>query len=67
MKSRRVVKEIIKKENLPQAEKKPVESRKKKYGFNSSVNNASAASATSGAYTVKETTLEKRVKRTYNT
>ena len=64
MKSRRVVKEIIKKENLPQAEKKPVESRKKKYGFNSSVNNASA---TSGAYTVKETTLEKRVKRTYNT
>ena len=60
MKSRRVVKEIIKKENLPQDEKKPVESRKKKYGFNSSGN-------TSAAYTVKETTLEKRVKRTYNT
>ena len=57
MKSQRIVKEIVKTEKLPQGQTVVLPTRKNKN-----------ASVTSNVYTVKETTLEKRVKRSsYNT
>ncbi len=55
MKSQRIVKEIVKTEKLPQGQTMVLPARKNKNG-----------SVTSNVYTVKETTLEKRVKRSYN-
>ena len=55
MKSQRVVKEIVKTEKLPQGQTTVLQGRRSKNGN------------TSNVYTVKETTLEKRVKRSYNT
>ena len=55
MKSERIVKEKVKTEKLPQGQGKVLSTRQNKNGFSSNV------------YTVKETTLEKRVKRSYNT
>ena len=54
MKSRRFIKHTEKTENLPQDKPKLIESRKNKHGFNAN------------AITVKETTIEKRVKKSYN-
>ena len=51
MKSQRVVKEIIKSEKLPQGQTRVLSGRRSKNGV------------TSNVYTVKETTLEKRIKR----
>ena len=55
MKSQRIVKEIVKTEKLPQGQGKVLSTRQNKNEISSNV------------YTVKETTLEKRVKRSYNT
>ena len=55
MKSQRVVKEIIKSEKLPQTQTKILSGRRSKN------------TVTSNVYTVKETTLEKRIKRSYGT
>ena len=55
MKSRKFIKHINKSENLPQEKTKAVESRKNKHGFNSN------------PITVKETTVEKKFKSSYNT
>ena len=55
MKSQRVVKEIIKSEKLPQGQTNILTGRRNKNGVTSSV------------YTVKETTLEKRIKKSYGT
>ena len=53
MKSQRAVKEIIKSEKLPQGQTYVVSGRRNKDGI------------TTNVYTVKETTLEKRIKRAY--
>ena len=55
MKSQRVVKEIIKSEKLPQGQTNILTGRRNKNGV------------TSNVYTVKETTLEKRIKKSYGT
>ncbi len=55
MKSQKVIKEVIKTEKLPQGQAKPYTFRR---------NNNSNAS--SNIYTVKETTVEKRFKRSFN-
>ena len=55
MKSKKVIKEVIKTEKVPQGQTKPYTSKK---------NNNSNAS--SNLYTVKETTFEKRYRRTFN-
>ena len=68
MKSRRFYLEKKKQEN-PQVEQKDNTSRKIKYGYASNasnVSNPSNASNASNVYTVKETTIEKRIKRTNN-
>ena len=54
MKTRRYYKELKKAEKLPQVEEKEISNTKNKYGQTSSV------------YTVKETTIEKRVRRGNN-
>ena len=55
MKSQRVVKEIIKSEKLPQGQTNILTGRRNKNGV------------TSNVYTVKETILEKRIKKSYGT
>ena len=55
MKSQRIIKETYKSEKLPQGQSQVLTSRKNK------------TTATSNVYTVKETILEKKVKRSYNT
>ena len=55
MKSQRIIKETFKTEKLPQGKTTVLTSRRNKNGLASNV------------YTVKETTLEKRVKRSFNT
>ncbi len=55
MKSKKVVKEVIKTEKLPQGKTNVNEIKKNKTGYGSNV------------YTVKETTVEKTVKKSYNT
>ena len=56
MKSQRIVKEIVKTEKLPQGGQTTVLTSRKNRNSNGS-----------NVYTVKETTLEKKVKRSYNT
>ena len=55
MKSQKVIKEVIKTEKVPQGQTKPYTSKKN-----------SNSNASSNLYTVKETTFEKRYRRTFN-